>query len=38
MNQLDDWSASGRRAYFGLLDNWNRQEAAAMAARFAGAR
>ncbi|BCQ24738.1 SgcJ/EcaC family oxidoreductase [Caballeronia sp. NK8] len=34
MSQHDDWSASARRMYFGLLDDWNRQDAAAMAARF----
>ncbi len=35
MSQSDDWNASARRVYFGLLDDWNRQDAAAMAARFA---
>jgi uncharacterized protein (TIGR02246 family) len=35
MTQPDDWSANARRVYFGLLDDWNRQDAAAMAARFA---
>jgi|UPI00052E98AE uncharacterized protein (TIGR02246 family) len=34
MSQPDDWTASARRVYFGLLDDWNRQDAAAMAARF----
>ncbi|WP_244814753.1 SgcJ/EcaC family oxidoreductase [Caballeronia sp. Lep1P3] len=34
MSEPDDWSASARRVYFGLLDDWNRQDAAAMAARF----
>ncbi|MDR5853258.1 SgcJ/EcaC family oxidoreductase [Caballeronia sp. LZ062] len=34
MNQTDDWTASARRVYFALLDDWNRQDAAAMAARF----
>jgi uncharacterized protein (TIGR02246 family) len=35
MSTIDDWSASARRVYFGLLDDWNRQDARAMAARFA---
>ena len=35
MSTPDDWSASARRVYFGLLDDWNRQDASAMAARFA---
>lgn len=35
MSTSDDWSASARRVYFGLLDDWNRQDASAMAARFA---
>ncbi|WP_250509713.1 SgcJ/EcaC family oxidoreductase [Caballeronia sp. GACF4] len=30
-----DWATSARRVFFGLLDDWNRQDAAAMAARFA---
>ena len=34
MSQPDDWTASARRVYFGLLEDWNRQDAAAMAARF----
>ncbi|SPB14324.1 hypothetical protein NOV72_01574 [Caballeronia novacaledonica] len=34
MNQLDDWTASARHVYFGLLDDWNRQDAVSMAARF----
>lgn len=34
MSQQEEWSASARRVYFGLLDDWNRQDAAAMAARF----
>ncbi|MFM0325470.1 SgcJ/EcaC family oxidoreductase [Caballeronia glebae] len=33
-SQSDDWTASARRVYFGLLDDWNRQDAVAMAARF----
>lgn len=35
MTQLSDWTANAKRAYFGLLDDWNRQDASAMAARFA---
>jgi uncharacterized protein (TIGR02246 family) len=35
MSQPDDWTASARRVYFGLLEDWNRQDAAGMAARFA---
>jgi uncharacterized protein (TIGR02246 family) len=35
VSQLEDWTASGRCAYFGLLDDWNRQNAPAMAGRFA---
>ncbi|SAL47836.1 hypothetical protein AWB71_02610 [Caballeronia peredens] len=35
MSQAEDWTANGRRVYFGLLEDWNRQDAAAMAARFA---
>jgi uncharacterized protein (TIGR02246 family) len=35
MNELDDWTAAARRVYFALLDDWNRQDARAMAARFA---
>jgi uncharacterized protein (TIGR02246 family) len=35
VSQLDDWATSARRAYFGLLEDWNRQRAPAMAARFA---
>jgi uncharacterized protein (TIGR02246 family) len=35
MSTLDDWSASAQRIYFGLLDDWNRQDAPAMAAHFA---
>jgi uncharacterized protein (TIGR02246 family) len=35
MNGLDDWTASARQVYFALLDDWNRQDAQAMAARFA---
>ncbi|SAK41699.1 hypothetical protein AWB79_00478 [Caballeronia hypogeia] len=35
MSQPDDWTTSARHVYFGLLDDWNRQDAAAMAARFA---
>ncbi|SAK40153.1 hypothetical protein AWB75_00166 [Caballeronia catudaia] len=34
MSTPADWTASARRVYFGLLDDWNRQDAAAMAARF----
>ncbi|CAL8472445.1 SgcJ/EcaC family oxidoreductase [Caballeronia sp. S22] len=34
MSQPDDWTASARRVYAGLLHDWNRQDAAAMAARF----
>lgn len=34
MSQIEDWTASARRVYFGLLEDWNRQDAAAMAARF----
>lgn len=30
-----NWTASARRVYFGLLDDWNRQDAASMTARFA---
>ena len=35
MNSPDDWTANARCVYFGLLDDWNRQDAAAMASRFA---
>jgi uncharacterized protein (TIGR02246 family) len=35
MSSPDDWNAGARRVYFGLLDDWNRQDAAAMASRFA---
>ncbi|KND56998.1 hypothetical protein BSCH_02628 [Candidatus Paraburkholderia schumanniana] len=35
MNQPEDWTGSARRVYFGLLEDWNRQDAAAMAVRFA---
>ncbi|WP_250532744.1 SgcJ/EcaC family oxidoreductase [Caballeronia sp. AZ10_KS36] len=35
MNGIDDWTASARRVYFALLNDWNRQDAAAMAGRFA---
>ncbi|SAK40748.1 hypothetical protein AWB77_00262 [Caballeronia fortuita] len=34
MTPSDDWTANARHVYFGLLDDWNRQDAAAMAARF----
>jgi len=34
MNQVDDWAASARQLYFALLGDWNRQDAASMAARF----
>jgi uncharacterized protein (TIGR02246 family) len=34
MSESDDWTASAQRMYFGLLGDWNRQDAAAMAARF----
>ena len=34
MSQPEDWTVSARRVYFGLLEDWNRQDAAAMAARF----
>lgn len=34
MSQAQDWSTSARRAYFGLLEDWNRQDAPALAARF----
>ena len=34
MSQPDDWTANARRVYYGLLDDWNRQDAVAMAARF----
>ncbi|KXV15831.1 hypothetical protein CR51_03055 [Caballeronia megalochromosomata] len=34
MSQPDDWTTSARRAYYGLLDDWNRQDAIGMAARF----
>lgn len=34
MSQIEDWTASARRVYFGLLEDWNRQDAAGMAARF----
>jgi uncharacterized protein (TIGR02246 family) len=35
MSDADDWTASARSVYFGLLEDWNRQDASAMAARFA---
>ncbi|MDR5879682.1 SgcJ/EcaC family oxidoreductase [Caballeronia sp. LZ032] len=34
MSQADNWSTIARRAYFGLLEDWNRQDAPALAARF----
>jgi uncharacterized protein (TIGR02246 family) len=34
VSQPDDWTANARRVYYGLLDDWNRQDAVAMAARF----
>jgi uncharacterized protein (TIGR02246 family) len=35
MTDIDEPGASAQRVYFGLLDDWNRQDASAMAARFA---
>ncbi|VXC60939.1 conserved hypothetical protein [Burkholderia sp. 8Y] len=35
MIEVDDWIASARRVYVALLDDWNRRDAVAMAARFA---
>jgi uncharacterized protein (TIGR02246 family) len=35
VSDAENWSASGRRVYLGLLGDWNRQDATAMAARFA---
>ncbi|BAN24639.1 SgcJ/EcaC family oxidoreductase [Caballeronia insecticola] len=35
MSQAEDWNANARRVYFGLLEDWNRQDAVAMAERFA---
>ncbi|WP_250452756.1 SgcJ/EcaC family oxidoreductase [Caballeronia sp. ATUFL_M2_KS44] len=34
MSQPDDWASSARHVYDALLGDWNRQDAAAMAARF----
>ncbi|MDR5737026.1 MULTISPECIES: SgcJ/EcaC family oxidoreductase [unclassified Caballeronia] len=34
MSELDDWATSARQQYFALLDDWNRQNAVGMAARF----
>jgi uncharacterized protein (TIGR02246 family) len=35
MNGLDDWTSAARNVYYALLDDWNRQDARAMASRFA---
>ncbi|MDR5778104.1 SgcJ/EcaC family oxidoreductase [Caballeronia sp. LZ065] len=34
MSEAEDWTTSARRVYFGLLEDWNRQDARALAARF----